>query len=281
MSQGTLKAEMSQLRALLGGRLESRPYRIGLDVRCDVTDVLHRLRVGDVAGATELYGGELLPGSESPALAEFGTFVTVAVRNALLADPHPASVQRYLERTPYDLDLLGSTRGAATYERPTWDGLRSALSLRRDDMPQHSMAPMLFGLRAVMLGRQGSGKGTQGVEAAPGCSSYRTSRPVTCSARRRARDRQAGLRAAEAMEPASWSMTTRGVPGGRAPGTAVDVRGGGFVLDGFPRTVELAETLAGILADCTLDRAVVIDVPLEVARASLLARRVCTGCGRI
>ena len=64
---------MSQLRALLGGRLESRPYRIGLDVRCDVTDVLHRLRAGDVAGATERYGGELLPGSESPALVEFGT----------------------------------------------------------------------------------------------------------------------------------------------------------------------------------------------------------------
>ncbi len=118
VSQGTLKAEMSQLRALLGGRLESRPYRIGLDVRCDVTDVLHRLRAGDVAGATELYGGELLPGSESPALAEFGTFVTVAVRNALLADPHPAAVQRYLELTPYDLDLLGSARG----RRPT-DGL--------------------------------------------------------------------------------------------------------------------------------------------------------------
>ena len=44
VSQGTLKAETSQLRAVLGGRLESRPYRIGLDVRCDVTDVRHRLR---------------------------------------------------------------------------------------------------------------------------------------------------------------------------------------------------------------------------------------------
>ncbi len=111
VSQGTLKAEMSQLRALLGGRLESRPYRIGLDVRCDVTDVLHRLRAGDVVGATERYGGELLPGSDSPALVEFGNFVTVAVRNALLADPHPAAVQRYLELAPYDLDVLGSTRG--------------------------------------------------------------------------------------------------------------------------------------------------------------------------
>ena len=111
MSKGTLKAEMSQLRAALGGRLESRPYRIGLDVRCDVTDVLHRLRAGDVLGATEAYGGELLPGTESPALMEFGYFVTVAVRNALLTDPHPAAVQRYLELAPYDLDILGSASG--------------------------------------------------------------------------------------------------------------------------------------------------------------------------
>ncbi len=45
--------------------------------------------------------------------------------------------------------------------------------------------------------------------------------------------------------------------------------------------MEQAETLAGILADNTLDRAVVINVPLEVARTRLLARRVCAGCGRI
>jgi hypothetical protein len=108
---------MSQLRTVLGGRLESRPYRIGLEVRCDVTDVLHRLRAGDVAGATERYSGELLPGTESPALAEFGNFLTVALRNALLTDPHPAAVQRYLELAPHDLDLLGITRG----RRPTTD----------------------------------------------------------------------------------------------------------------------------------------------------------------
>jgi hypothetical protein len=117
VSQGTLKAEMSQLRAVLGGRLESRPYRIGLDVRCDVNDVLHRLRAGDVPGAVERYGGELLPGSESPALSEFGHFVTVAVRNALMSDPHPGAVQRYLELAPYDLDVLGEGRG----RRPTGD----------------------------------------------------------------------------------------------------------------------------------------------------------------
>jgi cytidylate kinase len=34
------------------------------------------------------------------------------------------------------------------------------------DGERHSMAPMLFGMRVVMLGRQGSGKGTQGVQLA-------------------------------------------------------------------------------------------------------------------
>jgi len=56
VSLGTLKAEMSQLRGVLGGRLASRPYRIDLPVRCDATDVLERLRAGDVAGACERYG---------------------------------------------------------------------------------------------------------------------------------------------------------------------------------------------------------------------------------
>jgi inorganic pyrophosphatase len=62
---------------------------------------------------------------------------------------------------------------------------------------------------------------------------------------------------------------------------AADARSGGFVLDGFPRTVEQAEALRGVLTNVELDRAAVIDVPLEVARARLLARRVCAGCGRV
>ena len=106
VSLGTLKAEMSQLRALLGGGLASRPYRLEMPVRCDVSDVLDRLRAGDVAGAAERYGGELLGWSESPALVEYGNFVTVALRTALLADPQPAAVLRYTETAPYDLELL-------------------------------------------------------------------------------------------------------------------------------------------------------------------------------
>lgn len=106
VSLGTLKAEMSQLRTLLGGRLTSRPYRLGLPVRCDASDVLDRLRAGDVAGAAQRYGGELLGWSESPAVIEYGHFVTVALRTALLSDPQPAAVLRYTQVAPYDLELL-------------------------------------------------------------------------------------------------------------------------------------------------------------------------------
>jgi inorganic pyrophosphatase len=149
-------------------------------------------------------------------------------------------------------------------------------------MPGKS-APMLFGLRAVMLGRQGSGKGTQGTQLArllvvPHISVGDVLREAIRSGS------PAGLRAQEAMERGELVADDLVVSLVAERLAAPDVRSGGFVLDGFPRTVSQAEALEGILADgaaAGLDRAVVIDVPLEVARARLLDRRVCTGCGRV
>jgi adenylate kinase len=148
------------------------------------------------------------------------------------------------------------------------------------DGQKHSMAPMLFGMRVVMLGRQGSGKGTQGVQLArllvvPHISVGDVLREAARSGS------PAGRRAQDAMERGELVDDDLVVALVAERLAAPDVRSGGFVLDGFPRTVEQAEALTGILADSTLDRAVVINVPLEVARARLLARRVCTGCGRI
>src|SRR5258708_37053953 len=97
---------MSQRRAVLGGRLTSRPYRIDLPVRCDVTDVLDRLRAGDVAGAAQRYGGGLLPWSEAPPLIEYGNFVTVALRPALLSDPQPPAGLCYTPTAPSPLAVL-------------------------------------------------------------------------------------------------------------------------------------------------------------------------------
>jgi hypothetical protein len=102
----TLKAEVCHLRSALGGRLASRPYRLTLPVRTDVDTVLGLLRRGDVASAVEAYGGDLLPGTNSPALSELADYVAVALREALLADPQPGAVMRYTELAPYDTEVI-------------------------------------------------------------------------------------------------------------------------------------------------------------------------------
>ncbi|OFW56478.1 MAG: adenylate kinase [Candidatus Solincola sediminis] len=57
----------------------------------------------------------------------------------------------------------------------------------------------------------------------------------------------------------------------------------GFVLDGFPRTIEQAESLKTILAEIgkPIDHAINIEVPDEVVVERLSARRVCNSCGAV
>jgi hypothetical protein len=102
----TLKAEVSHLRSTLGGQLSSRPYRLMMPATTDVDHVLALLRRGRVEEAVEAYGGDLLPGTNSPALGELAEYVAVAVREALLADPQPDAVVRYSERAPYDAEVI-------------------------------------------------------------------------------------------------------------------------------------------------------------------------------
>ncbi|HJQ07156.1 MAG TPA: transcriptional regulator [Nocardioides sp.] len=102
----TLKAEVSHLRHALGGQLSSRPYRLMLPVSTDVDLVLSLLRRGRVRAAVEAYGGDLLPGTDSPALIQYGEYVAVAVREALLRSPEPDAVVRYSELAPDDTEVL-------------------------------------------------------------------------------------------------------------------------------------------------------------------------------
>lgn len=102
----TLKAEVSHLRHALGGQLASRPYRLTMPVETDVDRVLALLRRGQVQQAVEMYGGDLLPGTDSPALQEYAEYVAVSLREALLADPDPEAVIRYSELAPYDTEVI-------------------------------------------------------------------------------------------------------------------------------------------------------------------------------
>lgn len=58
---------------------------------------------------------------------------------------------------------------------------------------------------------------------------------------------------------------------------------GGFILDGFPRTVAQADALKDILAGMgmPIDNVLNIQVPRDVVVRRLTARRTCRSCGRI
>ena len=88
----TLKAEVSHLRAALGGQLSSRPYRLMMPV---ATDVEHVLGAAPREARSRRRGRvrrRPAPGTNSPALVEMAEYVAVAVREALLADPQPDAV---------------------------------------------------------------------------------------------------------------------------------------------------------------------------------------------
>lgn len=129
----TLKAEVSHLRSALGGRLSSRPYRLMLPVRTDVDRVLMLLRRGDVSAAVASYGGDLLPGTNSPGLSELAGFVAVAVREALLADPQPLAVLRYADIAPYDTEVVEVALNALEeHGHPARALLKGRLAAARD-----------------------------------------------------------------------------------------------------------------------------------------------------
>ena len=102
----TLKSEVSHLRSALGGQLASRPYRLMMPVRTDVEDVVALLAHGNVKAAVAAYGGDLMPGSNAPALVELADYVAVSMREALLSDPDPTAVLRYVELAPHDIEVV-------------------------------------------------------------------------------------------------------------------------------------------------------------------------------
>ena len=104
-SAATLKAEVSHLRRALDGGIGSRPYRLLPEVRSDLDTALAALDAGDLAGAVSAAAGELLPGSESPEIAEWRRYLEVALRDAVLGAREVAATLALADANPYDEQL--------------------------------------------------------------------------------------------------------------------------------------------------------------------------------
>ena len=136
--------------------------------------------------------------------------------------------------------------------------------------------------RLVLLGAPGVGKGTQ---AELLCERLRTCHLSTGDVFRAAKsieacDRSPALtQALESMRRGELVSDTTVLAMVRERAACLRCQGG-FLLDGFPRTVAQAEALAGLLEEETLglDAVVSYELPLERIVSRLSGRRTCSAC---
>ena len=130
-------------------------------------------------------------------------------------------------------------------------------------------------MNLILLGAPGAGKGTQAEVISEPLSIPQIS---TGNMLREAvkNGTEYGLKAKAAMDSGAL-VSDEIVIGILKDRIAQDDCKGGFILDGFPRTVPQAEALDAM--GVTIDKVLEIYVPDETIQARVSGRRVCEGCG--
>jgi hypothetical protein len=123
VSRSTVKAELSHLRHLLGGRIDSRPYRLAAPFVSDHHRLAAALGSGDLDAALTLYRGSMLATSDSPEIESWRHHLDVAMRDAVLSCARPEVLYRFGAACPDDAEVHQATLAAL----PTGD-------------PRHSVA---------------------------------------------------------------------------------------------------------------------------------------------
>jgi adenylate kinase len=129
--------------------------------------------------------------------------------------------------------------------------------------------------RILLLGRQGSGKGTQGAALSlkTGIPRHSAGELLRAAAEDPDHPRAdlAALLAAGALVPDDLVLDTLR-PALLDPA--------GFILDGYPRTALQARQLIDLISPRRIDLALYLDVPRAVVVERIAHRRICLDCGR-
>jgi len=135
----------------------------------------------------------------------------------------------------------------------------------------------LVGARVVVLGRQGSGKGTQAsrlsaVYGVPHVSTGDAFRAAVKAGTELGRTAQGYMDRGELVpDEVVVGVIREHLFGPEAPN--------GFILDGFPRTVSQAEALAEMAGTRGVDVVIDLEVGNEEVVRRISGRRVCSDCG--
>ncbi len=137
---------------------------------------------------------------------------------------------------------------------------------------------MVPGVRLVVLGKQGAGKGTQCVRLShhyvvPHVSTGDMLRAAVKTGDEYDSKVKENMDSGELLsDDLIMEMVAERL-------AEPDARARGFILDGCPRTTHQAEALAALMAPTDVDVAVDIEVPTIQAMRRLASRRVCIDCG--
>ncbi|HVX17956.1 MAG TPA: nucleoside monophosphate kinase [Acidimicrobiales bacterium] len=134
--------------------------------------------------------------------------------------------------------------------------------------------------RLAVVGRQGSGKGTQAARLAERLQLTHVSTGDLLRAAIAAQS-DLGRRVAATVERGALVDDDVMLELISEQARAGDWARGGVVLDGYPRTVRQAETFLRALPDVGLDLAIELQVPVDDVLARMARRRVCPVCGTV
>jgi adenylate kinase len=139
---------------------------------------------------------------------------------------------------------------------------------------------MIPGARLIILGRQGAGKGTQCVRLS---RHYVVPHISTGDMLRSAVREGTALGAAAKMVMEAGGLVSDDVMIGivRDRLNAPDADTRGYILDGFPRTIDQADALDAITGEIgkPIDAVLDLNVPREIVLERISSRRVCRDCG--